>query len=617
MASNDRAKIAELFVAIAADMRPLTAGLRAVRSMLAATAKATVSVFARAGKQAASAFTGGFMAVAHLLSGKLALIAGAGGVAGVGMLFGKTILAASDLNETVNKVRTTFNKATAAVTAGADEMARRFGVPQKEFLDAASAIGLIGKGAKLTDAAAAKLGVDLAKVGADASSFYNVPLDVALEKIRAGLVGESEPLRAFGVMLNEDAVKAEALRLKLVGSAKEMTEGTKVQARASLILTGLATATGDLERTQDGLANKLREIRGRFENLAASIGQYFLPAAEAAGKAIAEFAGTLEGRLAANSGIFQSWGDQLKKAADFAGLILRNFEKFKKLAPLVWEDLGKRFQEVFGTLASNLLKVGDYFAQKIEQAITIAMNNMMVKIQDALGRDFGFREQGMNPFAVKRPQLDAVPAHQMDPALERGVREAVAADAMRQMGKEAVGFVGKMFGAMEQLTAKERAAKEADLELQRGAARQRAEIEDNAARRAKKAFTDTMNIFGNRMVKPGASMKMDRAAATLNEAEAKLNAAARGKGPEAADAKQKLEDLKKGRKNLLSGAGETAGLGQTATLDQFYRQVQENIFGKGDDGKKTAEATQRSADYLFELLTGGVKVKGNVPGVAT
>jgi hypothetical protein len=60
----------------------------------------------------------------------------------------------------------------------------------------------------------------MAKLAADSMSFFDKDFDVALDKIRAGLSGESEPLRAFGVLLSEDAVKAEALALKLAKSSK-------------------------------------------------------------------------------------------------------------------------------------------------------------------------------------------------------------------------------------------------------------------------------------------------------------------------------------------------------------------------------------------------------------
>ncbi|MCV6900945.1 hypothetical protein OE165_28330, partial [Escherichia coli] len=78
----------------------------------------------------------------------------------------------------------------------------------------------------------------------DASSFYNVPLESALEKIRSGLVGEAEPLRAFGVLLSEAAVKQQALAMGVRPVNGELSEQEKVMARVELITKGLNKAQG-------------------------------------------------------------------------------------------------------------------------------------------------------------------------------------------------------------------------------------------------------------------------------------------------------------------------------------------------------------------------------------
>ena len=124
----------------------------------------------------------------------------------------------------------------------------------------------------LSASASAKLSAELAKLAADASSFFNVPMDVALEKIR-GLVGESEPIRSFGVLLSEAAVGEEALRIGLVKSTKELNDQTKVLARASLITKGMAKASGDLERHRGHAANQMKKFVGSVENFKADFGK--------------------------------------------------------------------------------------------------------------------------------------------------------------------------------------------------------------------------------------------------------------------------------------------------------------------------------------------------------
>lgn len=219
-------------------------------------------------------------AMGQKFKGAALLVKAAAGTMAVS-LAGKTIMAASDLNENLSKVGVVFGPAKDRVIAGAQEMADKFGMTKSVFLDAAGGLGLVAKASGLSQNAAAGLSVKMAKLAADASSFYNVPVEDALAAMKSGLVGEAEPMRAFGVLLSEAAVKTEAVRLGIAKQNDELTEGQKVQARSSLIMKGMADAHGDLARTQGSVANRLREIKGRLTNFAADMGTKALPAVSA------------------------------------------------------------------------------------------------------------------------------------------------------------------------------------------------------------------------------------------------------------------------------------------------------------------------------------------------
>lgn len=190
---------------------------------------------------------------------------------------GKMVMAASDLEEQMSKTGVVFGKSANDVVANADRMADRFGIAKSVTLEAAGGIGLVAKASGLAEGPAAKLSNRFAQLGADASSFYNVPMEEALLAIKSGLVGEAEPMRRFGVLLSEAAVQSEAVRLGLANVGDELTEGQKVQARSSLIIKGMSDASGDLARTQDSVANRLREAQGRITNYAAELGSKALP----------------------------------------------------------------------------------------------------------------------------------------------------------------------------------------------------------------------------------------------------------------------------------------------------------------------------------------------------
>ena len=205
-----------------------------------------------------------------------AALAGAGlGALAFGAL--KAVHSASDLNEAVNKAVVTFGKASGVVTEFADTSAKKFGISQRAANEYAATLGVILQGSGIAAKASADMSVDLVKLSADLASFNNIPIDVALEKIRAGLVGESEPLRTVGVLLSEAAVRQKALDMGLIKGKAVMTDAQKVQARYALILEQTSKQQGDFARTADGAANKERILAARMEDLRAKIGQRLLP----------------------------------------------------------------------------------------------------------------------------------------------------------------------------------------------------------------------------------------------------------------------------------------------------------------------------------------------------
>jgi hypothetical protein len=143
--------------------------------------------------------------------------------------------------------------------------------------DFAAEVSAVFAAAKLPEKQVAKLSMKFTQLAADMSSFFNVPAADALAALRSGLVGEAEPLRRFGVLLSEAAVKAEAVRLGIAKTGAELTEQQKVQARASLIMRSLNKASGDYARTSDGVANRMRAAGERAKELGARFGQLLIP----------------------------------------------------------------------------------------------------------------------------------------------------------------------------------------------------------------------------------------------------------------------------------------------------------------------------------------------------
>lgn len=221
--------------------------------------------------------------------------------------FRSMIAAASDLNENVNKVQAIFGEGAASVIADSNKMAKAFGTSKNEYLDAAGKFGGLFKGAGFSGKATADLSQQFVRLAGDAASFFNTDFETAFMKLRAGLSGEAEPLRDFGIFLDEDTTKAYAYAHGIARAGQELTNQQKIQARSAQIVAALGDANGDLARTSGGVANLTRNAWGQLENLGATLGQAFLPLVQKGLAAASSFLGAI-GEWAQSSGVLQTIG---------------------------------------------------------------------------------------------------------------------------------------------------------------------------------------------------------------------------------------------------------------------------------------------------------------------
>lgn len=308
-------------------------------------------------------------------AGDLAASAIARATSAIAGFFAKGISGAANLGESLSKVDAVFGGSAATITRAADSLAKAYGLPRQAILDAGASIGLVAKAAGQSQSAAADMGAQMARLAADASSFYNVPLEEALGKIRSGLVGESEPLRAFGVLLSEEAVAAEAVAMGLARSTRDVDQQAKVMARASLITRGLADAQGDLERTSGSTANQWRKLTGSLENTAVAIGQSLSPAIEAIVSGLTSTATAIGDWVESSKARIQSFAEAVTRAFKvdvpnawdtfIAGLAVASFKV---------EEWGANTMAVLAVVPENLSRIARYVAGNWRALIVDAVN---------------------------------------------------------------------------------------------------------------------------------------------------------------------------------------------------------------------------------------------------
>ena len=202
----------------------------------------------------------------------------------------QTIDAASDLNETVSKSEQIFGSASKSVEQFASNSAKQFGMSKKNAIDAAASFGTFGKAAGLTGEDLSTFSTDLVALSADLASFGNTTPEEAALALGAALRGEAEPIRRFGVLLDDATLKQEALAMGLIKTTKgALTPQQKVLAANAVILKQTADAQGDFARTSDGVANQQRIMSATLEDVQAKLGEKLLPAFQQGIQTLNEF----------------------------------------------------------------------------------------------------------------------------------------------------------------------------------------------------------------------------------------------------------------------------------------------------------------------------------------
>jgi murein DD-endopeptidase MepM/ murein hydrolase activator NlpD len=229
------------------------------------------------GEKAGKSFGGGFVATARKAVGPLA--AAFAGIK-IGGVLTDAIGQASDLGEAGSKTAAIFGKDGAkALDEFAKGSAKRLGQTKLQILDAAGTFGTFGKAAGLGGQDLVKFSTGFSTLSTDMASFFNTSPEEAMQAIASGLRGEAEPLRKYGVLLDDASLRQEALAQGLIKTTKQaLTPQQKVLAAQALIYKQTKTAQGDFARTSDGLANQQRILSAQWTEAKATLGTQLLPA---------------------------------------------------------------------------------------------------------------------------------------------------------------------------------------------------------------------------------------------------------------------------------------------------------------------------------------------------
>ena len=203
------------------------------------------------------------------------------GVRTIGNVFKSTVSRINNYIENMNLFTVSMGEFASEAKEYAETVSELMGIDPGEWMRAQGVFMTIATGFGVAGDRAAIMSKNLTQLGYDISSFYNISVEDAMDKLKSGLAGELEPLRAIGYDLSQAKLEATALALGIDKTVSSMTQAEKAQLRYYAIMNQVTVAQGDMARTLDDPANQLRILKAQFNLAAQSIGSIFIPALNA------------------------------------------------------------------------------------------------------------------------------------------------------------------------------------------------------------------------------------------------------------------------------------------------------------------------------------------------
>lgn len=173
---------------------------------------------------------------------------------------------ASDLAEVQNVVDVTFANSAEQVNEWSQNTLQAYGLNTVSAKRYVGTMGAMLKSSGLTEEQALSMSEAMTALAGDMASFYNIDdIDVAFDKIRSGISGETEPLKQLGINMSVANLEAYALAQGIETSYNSMTQAEQAVLRYNYLLDATKDAQGDFSRTQDSWANQTKLLSENWQ----------------------------------------------------------------------------------------------------------------------------------------------------------------------------------------------------------------------------------------------------------------------------------------------------------------------------------------------------------------
>lgn len=185
---------------------------------------------------------------------------------------------ASDLTEVQNVVDVTFGQGAQKIDDFAKTALKAYGLSELSAKQYTGTLGALMKSSGVSSNNLITMSENLTALAGDFASFYNLDPAESFEKIKSGISGETEPLKALGINMSVANMEAFALSKGIKTAYSKMDQASQTMLRYNYLMEMSKDAQGDFARTQDSYANQQKLFGESFKQLAGNIMQSALPA---------------------------------------------------------------------------------------------------------------------------------------------------------------------------------------------------------------------------------------------------------------------------------------------------------------------------------------------------
>jgi hypothetical protein len=360
-------------------------------------------------------------------------VAGGLAVAGVVSYLGDATQAAAEFSDSVSATGVIFgDEAIPPMEEWASKAAAAFGSSKQDALAAANSIAVFGKSAGLAGNDLIAFSTELTQLGGDLASMFGGTTEDAIGAVGSALRGEFEPIRRYGVLLDDATLRQQALEMGIISTTKNaLTPQQRVLAAQAAIFAQTSDAQGDFARTSDGMMNTQRTLAAELENVSIEIGEQLLPImVEVARFAVSDLIPA-----------FRAFVDYLKTAGKNVGEFVDGVSDYITTAQIRFGDLGATIERHANDAGYDVARFKDFVIEgmtemnlslkEAEEYAAARLDGIPRAMTDASQRALAAWKQADlgGAVAADGPEIDAAAADMADgvpAAMEDAKAEAQA-----------------------------------------------------------------------------------------------------------------------------------------------------------------------------------------------